>query len=160
MRLAWLPIAALLVACSGGSKGAPTTPTSSANPGLTTVVSGHTFADTLARLQAAIIGKGLIVFTTIDHGANAKRAGLTLQSTAVIIFGKPQVGTQLMNTNRTVAIDLPQKMLVWKDGGTVRITYNDPAWLQARHKLDAKSALLAKVTKLLGALANKAASTD
>lgn len=159
-------LCAALAACSGSdAPDKPTTPKPTTTapaprpaPGLKSVTSQHDFADTVSRLEAAITKKGLRVFTKIDHAANAKGAGLQLPPTTVIIFGKPQVGTQLMTVNRRVAIDLPQKMLVWQDGATVNITYNDPAWLKARHGLDAKAALLDKVSGLLGALANQAAA--
>jgi len=36
----------------------------------------------------------------------------------------------------TSAIDLPLKILIWEDAkGKVRISYNSPAYLQARHDL-------------------------
>jgi uncharacterized protein (DUF302 family) len=170
-------LCATLVACGGSNTDGSTTPARPApsakpapvpakkdpqlamahpelDPGLTTVPSRHSFADTVSRLQAAIKSKGLTVFATIDHSANAQKAGLSLEPTAVIIFGKPQVGTQLMKAKRTVAIDLPQKMLVWQDGAQVKITYNDPYYLMTRHDLSAKKALLQKVRGLLEKLAN------
>jgi len=164
MRIWTLVLCTAVAACGGSAvedrtttpAKAPATATT-ADPGLKTMVSQHRFADTVTRLEAAITGKGLRVFTKIDHAANAKGAGLALPPTTIIIFGKPQVGTELMATSRSVAIDLPQKMLVWQDGTTVNITYNDPAWLQARHGLDAKAALLKKISGLLGAVANQAA---
>ena len=36
----------------------------------------------------------------------------------------------------SIAIDLPLKALVWEDAsGQVWVSYNDPKYLQARHKL-------------------------
>ena len=36
----------------------------------------------------------------------------------------------------TAALDLPLKILVWQDpAGTVRISWNSPAWLQQRHSI-------------------------
>ncbi len=157
MRLIALAACCVLSACAGASTTAPpsTTPSTS-SPGLRTTTSTHNFADTVARLEAAITSKGLRVFTKIDHAANAKAAGLELPATTLIIFGKPQVGTQLMTTSRSVAVDLPQKFLVWQDGTTVSVTYNDPKYLQLRHGLDAKAGLLDKVAGLLKALATAA----
>jgi uncharacterized protein (DUF302 family) len=41
-----------------------------------------------------------------------------------------------MQAAQTVGIDLPLKALVWQDAqGVVRLTYNDPAWIAARHGL-------------------------
>jgi uncharacterized protein (DUF302 family) len=42
-----------------------------------------------------------------------------------------------MQAAQTVGIDLPLKALVWQDAqGVVHLTYNDPAWIAARHGLD------------------------
>jgi uncharacterized protein (DUF302 family) len=55
----------------------------------------------------------------------------------LLIFGNPRGGTPLMQQNRTAAIDLPFKALVWEDNsGAVWLTYNDPRWLTERHHID------------------------
>jgi uncharacterized protein (DUF302 family) len=55
---------------------------------------------------------------------------------ALLIFGNPKAGTPLMQAKQTFGIDLPLKVLAWEDAsGNVWITYNDPAWLAARHTL-------------------------
>ena len=39
-----------------------------------------------------------------------------------------------MQAEQTAGIDLPLKALVWQDaGGAVNLSYNDPAWIAARH---------------------------
>jgi uncharacterized protein (DUF302 family) len=41
-----------------------------------------------------------------------------------------------MQAAQTAGIDLPLKALVWQDAdGAVHLTYNDPAWIAARHLL-------------------------
>ena len=92
------------------------------------------------------------VFGRINHAAGAEKAGLTLAPTELVIFGNPKVGTPLMNCERTIAIDLPQKALIWEDeGGDVWLAYNDPAELAKRHDLKGCEAVIEKVA---GALAN------
>ncbi len=59
---------------------------------------------------------------------------LVLRPTELIIFGNPKVGTPLMNCRQSVAIDLPQKALIWEDEtGQVWFSYNDPMYLAKRH---------------------------
>jgi uncharacterized protein (DUF302 family) len=61
---------------------------------------------------------------------------MSLWPTEVLIFGNPKAGTPLMQAKQTIGIDLPLKVLAWEDAsGNVWITYNDPAWLAARHAL-------------------------
>ena len=127
-----------------------------ANSGLVNVKSTHSVKDTTDRLEKALETKGMTVFIRIDHAAGAKKASLALPPTELVIFGNPKVGTPLMQCSRSVAIDLPQKALIWEDDqGQVWLTYNDPAYLAGRHAITGCEAVLEKVG---GALRNFAAA--
>ncbi|NET48065.1 MAG: DUF302 domain-containing protein [Merismopedia sp. SIO2A8] len=108
-----------------------TTPT-----GLIIKPSPHSVEETERRFIQVLKSKGLNIFSTIDHTQNATNAGLQLPPTRVVIFGNPKVGTPLMQCQQTVAIDLPQKLLIWQDEQGVKIAYNDPHYLSERHHLD------------------------
>ena len=109
------------------------------NDGLVSLRSTHDFATTLARLVAALEAKGITVFARIDHAAGAASVGLPLRPTTLVLFGNPAAGTPLMQAAQTAGIDLPLKALVWQDAeGGVHLTYNDPAWIAARHQLGAE----------------------
>jgi uncharacterized protein (DUF302 family) len=120
--------------------------------GLTTLPSIHSAKETMDRLEADVRAKGLTVFARIDHAAGAKAVGLMLRPTEVLIFGNAQGGTPLMAALQTTAIDLPLKALVWQDAaGKVWLSYNEPAWIAARH---GDAAQVSEVTgRLAGALA-------
>jgi uncharacterized protein (DUF302 family) len=53
-------------------------------------------AETAARLIAEVEARGLRYFTTIDHSAEARAAGLELRETQVVVFGNPHAGTPIM----------------------------------------------------------------
>ena len=113
--------------------------------------------ETLANLEAALEEKGLITVAVVDHSANAANAGLELPPTRLVIFGNPNVGTPLMQAARTVAIDLPQKMLIYEDeAGDVYVAYNDPQYLAERHALTGVDEPLTTVSNALSNLANAA----
>jgi len=102
--------------------------------GLTTLPSVHSVKDTVDRLEAAVKMKGMSVFARIDHAAGARDAGLALRPTELLIFGNARGGTPLMQAVQTIGIDLPLKALAWEDeAGKVWLSYNEPAWLAARH---------------------------
>lgn len=100
-----------------------------------------------------------VVFT-LDHQANASTVNVELPPTTVIVFGNPSLGSILMQADQSVALDLPQKMLVFENGsGGVSVAYNDPAWLARRHGLRRSGPEVeAVLTTLEGALANFAGS--
>jgi len=127
-----------------------------ADNGLISVKSPHDVATTADQLEAVLKSKGMNVFGRVNHAAGAEKAGLSLRPTELVIFGNPKVGTPLMNCAQSVAIDLPQKALIWQDeAGQVWLAYNDPAYLGDRHKIEGCDEVLKKVS---GALANFAAA--
>ena len=98
-----------------------------ADSGLISTKSAHDVKTTADRLENALKTKGMRVFIRIDHAQGAQTVGKALRPTEVIVFGNPKVGTPLMQCSQSVAIDLPQKALVWEDeAGQAWLTYNDP----------------------------------
>jgi uncharacterized protein (DUF302 family) len=91
---------------------------------------------TLERLQEAIHSRNLTLFAHIDHSGEARRVGLTMRETHVLIFGSPKGGTPLMIASPLLALDLPLKVLVWQsDDGRVWVSSNSVAYLQDRYAI-------------------------
>jgi uncharacterized protein (DUF302 family) len=131
-----------------------------ANNGLITIASTHSVKDTIDRLVADVTSKGMTVFARIDHAAGAQGVGLVLRPTELLIFGNAKGGTPLMQSHQTIGIDLPLKALAWEDAaGAVWLSYNDPAWLAARHGIADDGGAVAKtLAAALGALSKRAAA--
>jgi uncharacterized protein (DUF302 family) len=92
--------------------------------------------ETVERLKSILQAKGVTLFAIIDHSGEAEKAGMTMPPTKLLIFGNPKSGTPLMLAAPTSAIDLPLKILVWKDADeNVWISYNSPTYLAKRHGL-------------------------
>lgn len=104
--------------------------------GIVTLASKYSFQETLSRLEGLIQAKGATVFARIDHSEEAQKAGLKMPPTVLLIFGSPKMGTSVMLTAPTAAIDLPMKALVLQDGdGKVWLSYNDPKHFAGRFGL-------------------------
>jgi uncharacterized protein (DUF302 family)/uncharacterized membrane protein YidH (DUF202 family) len=109
---------------------------SSPGNGIVTIPSRHSVDETTEKLQAILRAKGVKLFALVDHSGEAEKAGLQMPPTKLLIFGNPKAGTPLMLAAPSIAIDLPLKVLVWEDNqGKVWISFNSPAYLQARHSL-------------------------
>jgi uncharacterized protein (DUF302 family) len=81
--------------------------------------------------------------------------------TLLLIFGNPKVGTPLMLCSPSIAIDLPQKALIWEDAdGKTWISYNDPQFLKLRHDTQGCDEVLQKVSTALGNFASKAGAAE
>lgn len=124
-----------------------------ANDHLITLESQHSVAETANKFAQLVEDKGLRLFARIDHTANAASVDLELKPTEVILFGNPNAGTVLMQCAATVAIDLPQKVLVWEDdNGKVSVSYTNPAFMKELHKIEGCDDVLEKITGLLAGL--------
>lgn len=129
----------------------------SADSGLIHVKSSHDVKNTARRLETFLKEKGMTVFLRIDHSEGARKVGKRLRPTELVIFGNPKVGAPLMQCGQTVAIDLPQKALIWQDeSGQTWLTYNDLQHLAMRHELDGCRAVLEKIQNALGNFAQAA----
>ncbi len=123
--------------------------------GIVSQPSKHSVDDTVARLRAMLQEKGIAIFAVIDHSGEAKKVGLKMRPTKLLIFGNPKGGTPLMLAAPTTAIDLPLKLLVWEDtAGNTWISYNSPEYLRQRHGFPAE---LVQNIAVAAALAEKAA---
>ncbi len=120
--------------------------------GVVTLRSLHPPAETLDRLEALVRARDMLVFARIDFSGDAGRAGLSMPSTQMLLFGNPRAGTPLMLAAPTSALDLPLKALARQDAdGNTWLEFNDPMYLGDRHGLSA--ALLAPLAATPGLLA-------
>ena len=127
--------------------------------GVITIPSVFTVSETADRLQNILGEKGMTIFNRIKHSESASKVGIKLRKTELIIFGNPKVGSPLMKCQQSVAIDLPQKALVWEDDkAQVWISYNDPRYLAVRHNISGCEEVVAKIEKALASIANSASS--
>jgi uncharacterized protein (DUF302 family) len=114
------------------------------------------YADTMRSLLAAIERRGLTVFARVDHAAAARRVGLELEEEEVVLFGNPRGGTPLMQSDRRIGIELPLRLLVWRDGAAVNLAYRDPRDLSGAYEVAEHQATLEQMATLLEQLATEA----
>ncbi len=103
--------------------------------GVVTKRSPWSVPDTVARLTTIVAARGIKLFAVIDHSGEAEAVGMRLRDTKLVIFGSPQAGTPVMQASPLAALDLPLKVLVWRDGLQTNLSYNEPATLAARYGL-------------------------
>lgn len=122
--------------------------------GMIDKLSKHSVDETIEKLKTILDSKGVTLFALIDHSGEAKKVGMTMRPTKLLIFGNPKGGTPLMQAAPSSAIDLPLKVLVWEDAqGKVWASYNTPKYLQQRHQFPPE--LLANIA-VVETLATKA----
>ena len=120
---------------------------------IVTKLSPRPVSDTVARLSELVAARGLKLFAVIDQREEARRVGMDLRDTTLVLFGSPKAGTPVMAASPLSALDLPLKVLVWADGEQTKVTYLAPKALAARYGLSPELAVnLAGIDPLTEAL--------
>jgi uncharacterized protein (DUF302 family) len=132
-----------------------------ADNGLVVKSSNFSVSETLDRFSTIIKKKGITLFARINHAQGANKVGLSMPDTEVLIFGNPKLGTPLMLSQRTTAIDLPLKVIAWQDEkGKVWLAYNKPDYIATRHGITNQQAIINKITGALNAFSTFATQLD
>ena len=106
--------------------------------GVLEIESNQSVEDTVKTLLSVLKDSGfrIPIPEGIDFKARARRFGIRLRPTHLIVFGNPMVGSPLMQNDQSIGIDLPQKFLVFENReGRVFIAFNSPAFLTQKHNL-------------------------
>ena len=128
-----------------------------ADKGMVNKKSQYSVKVTLDRLENVLRKKGITIVTRWSHHAGAKKAGIPLRPTELLLFGNPKLGSHFFTSNQTAGLDLPMKALAWEDQkGQVWLTYNDPAYIANRHGINNRAKIVNKMTGALNKLTNVA----
>jgi uncharacterized protein (DUF302 family) len=103
--------------------------------------------------EAIETNEDLSLVAELDHAANAATVDLELPPMVVLFFGNPAAGTPVIQESPTAGLDLPQRMLVWDDEGTVQVSYNDPEFVASRHGIEGQDERLGAIREALETIA-------
>lgn len=113
---------------------------------------------TVNNIKKILSKKGLTLFGTINHGKNAKKVGMNLSKSVLIIYGNPIGGTKLMQQDMKAGLDLPLRILVYEDkSGMVKMAYRDASWLKIQHSINVPK-FINKVNNGMNKITTKAGS--
>jgi uncharacterized protein (DUF302 family) len=102
--------------------------------GLITVRSSFGHSETLTRLETAVRANGMSVVARVDHADGALELSVSLDATTVLMVGDGEQQAALIKALRLIALELPFKLLVWRDGtGDTWLSYTDFRWLAKRY---------------------------
>lgn len=133
-----------------------------AGAGIVQVESLYPVDETFRRLKRRVEAHGVLtVVAELDHAANAERVNLKLPPARLLVFSHPLLEALLIADVPTLALDLPQKILVYRAAdGTTHLAYNDPFFLAERHGATDQQKRLRAVRDGLDRLARQAAGNE
>jgi uncharacterized protein (DUF302 family) len=124
-----------------------------ADNGVRRVKSAYSMDESIARVKADIAAKGILFFQEIDQSALAKKAGIDLRRSTLLVFGNPPLGTQFITANPDAGLDWPVRLLLTQDdSGTVWAVYSDFNWIAQRHKITNRTEQFATASKVVGSI--------
>ena len=109
----------------------------------------YDFETTYQKALNLINEKKLHLFYIVDHSEAAKQVGKKMENTKVIIFGNPNVGTDIMNLYPTLAIELPLKLLIYERNGKTFVVFISPESYLPQHGIPAQHAFIKNTENLL-----------
>lgn len=83
---------------------------------------------------------------------------MELADEQVVIFGSPRGGTPLMESDPRIGIELPLRILVWRQGADVLVGFRDPREMSGAYQVGEHQAILEQMANLLKELSAEAAS--
>ncbi|MCP4934044.1 MAG: DUF302 domain-containing protein [bacterium] len=119
--------------------------------------SNYSVTETLDRLTKILKSKGVTIFARVNHTAGAKKVGMALRPTQVLIFGNPKMGTPLMLADQRIGLALPLKALAYEDKDKkVWLSYRKADDLKQAYNILARDKVFGKMKGALGKLTDKA----
>ncbi len=115
------------------------------------------YSETTRALLDAIEARKLRVFARIDHAGGAREVGLDLADEQVVVLGNPRGGTPLMQSDPRIGIELPLRILLWREGDSVMLGYRDPREMGGEYAVAGHEPILEQMSHLLGELVAQAA---
>lgn len=112
--------------------------------GVITIESPYGYEETIERVNAAINAQSdTMHFGTVDFQANARKLGLQIAPSYLILFGGPGPGGKAMVEAPTLGLDgFCQKLLIWEDSsGQIKLSFNDLLALAERQGVKKSVAL-------------------
>ncbi|MGP6220252.1 DUF302 domain-containing protein [Caldiplasma sukawensis] len=116
------------------------------------IKSAFDFEETMKKVLDFLNSRKVLVFTIIDHKKNAERVNMFLNKESLILFGTPEVGTNLMIENPDSGFELPLRILIYEKDGSVNIVLPDIDKTAQRFSLTDSSESLKKMKNLMGDL--------
>ena len=104
---------------------------------------------TYQKLKGYLEEQGMYYPRIIDHETAAKNANVELNTIYLMVFGNPKMAAFLMQENPEVGIELPHKVLIYKDNeGRTWVLYKKLDYLKDLYFIKDPNGVIEKMNKL------------
>lgn len=118
--------------------------------GVVTLESRYSVSETVKRIKADVVEKGITLFDDIDQAKLGNAAGNKVRPSRLILFGNPALGTTFITASPTSGLEWPVRVLVYQmKDGSVNVAYNDFGWIARRHGIGNRKKELKMATEVI-----------
>lgn len=119
----------------------------------------YSVQETLDRLEQVARDQDFAIAGRIDYQVMGDKAGLNIRPCQVLLFGKPSLGTSMVQSNPLAALELPFRAIAWEDeDGKVFLGYFEPHVVAERYMIEDKSMDVNRMSRTLDQLTANALS--
>lgn len=115
--------------------------------------SEYDYFTTIDIMRQAMQQLDMTIFAEINHYENGLQLGLETRPSFLFVFGNPQVGTLLMQTEPTIAFELPLRMLVLETNEGIEVGYLPPSMLKKRYNIQGQDQVFDALHQAYNAIA-------
>ena len=109
----------------------------------------HSVKQVLHKIEEFLSQHQVKVFSRISHSQAAKEDGLIMQDEELLIFGSPKVGTALMVDDPRIGIELPLKILAYRNDNHTVVAYRKLDYLLQQYDLKTSAHIVPTLQQLL-----------
>ncbi len=105
---------------------------------------------TYFQLKSYLETQGMYYPRLIDHQTAAKNANVEIPQVYLVVFGNPKESGKLIKENPEVALEFPQKALIYKDAeGRTWVLYKKMNYIKDLYSLKDKEGMIEKMNKTM-----------
>jgi uncharacterized protein (DUF302 family) len=115
--------------------------------------SEYDYYTTIDIMRQAMQQLDMTIFAEINHYENGLQVGIESRPSFLFVFGNPQGGTLLMQSEPKIAFELPLRMLVVETNEGVEVGYLPPSVLKKRYNIQGRDQVFEAIHQTYNAIA-------
>jgi len=106
--------------------------------------------ETYLKMKEYLDSQGMYYPHVIDHQTASKNANVDLKPVYLVVFGNPKESGKIIQENPEVALEFPQKALIYQDDeGKTWVLYKKMDYIKNLYTIKDKEAIIDKMNKLM-----------
>ena len=125
--------------------------------GIVKLKSKYSVQETMDRVENVAKAQGFRIWAREDFKKMGEKIDVNIKPNQLLIFGKGKAGPKLISASPTAALDLPLRVVAWKDeSGQVWVAYTSADYIRDRHEIKGRDKVIANINGRLESITAEA----